>query len=115
VAVAPSTRIASFGSCTPGSCTLMRLAACRVTIGSLMPSSSTRRRSVVMFCSMATSCRRLISACVMRISTYVPSAPSPEVICRLPSGAFSASIAACRSEALRSTTRTAPLPEVTAP
>ena len=37
----------------------MRFAAWRVTIGSAMPSSSTRLRSVVMFCSMATSAAAL--------------------------------------------------------
>ena len=45
--------------CTPGSCTLMRSSPWRCTIGSDTPSSLTRLRSVVMFCSMRVVLARL--------------------------------------------------------
>ena len=53
LAVAPSTRFAAAVSCTPGNSTMMRSAPWRCTRGSATPSSLTRLRMVVRFCSSA--------------------------------------------------------------
>ncbi len=78
VAVAPSTRSASFGSCTPGSCTTMRSSPWRATMGSVTPSSSTRLRSVVMFCWIAKSWRCLMFS-GRTVTLTVPPSPSASV------------------------------------
>ena len=62
VAVAPMLSLASAVSCTPGSCTMMRLPPWRWMTGSLTPSASMRLRRMVMFWSTAPSAMRLASA-----------------------------------------------------
>ena len=100
VAVAVSIFSSSVGSCTPGSCTTMRSTPCRCTSGSATPSWSTRLRKVVMFCSIAKSCRSLICSSVMRTRSDVPSVPS--AIARFASARVTIPLATSRSSALRS-------------
>ena len=49
-------------SCTPGSCTITRSEPCCWTIGSATPSSLTRLRRIVMFCSTAPSWMRFCAS-----------------------------------------------------
>ena len=74
VAVAPSTRLACAGSCTPGSCTRIRSTPWRCTTASATPSAFTRLRSVTVFCWIAKSCRSRTAPSESR--TLKPCRPS---------------------------------------
>ena len=70
LAVLPSIRFSSVGSCKPGTCTRIRSVPCRWISGSTVPSSLTRRSTIWIDCSMVCRMRSVIAACgtVRRIS-----------------------------------------------
>ena len=87
----------------------------RATIGSVTPSSSTRLRSVVMFCWIAKSCRCLIWA---GLSVTVDRAALTERVgptVRLGSWRRSSTAARFASAPLRNAMRTVPSPSLEMP
>ena len=72
-AVLPSSAFSADGSCSPGTCTTMRLSPWRMIVGSRVPSSSMRLRMTSTACSIALLTAAAMPASVGVRTTRLPS------------------------------------------